>query len=221
MAGNGSGNGKWRAGDVNLVGKAAKQRAAEDKARADAWRTQRLAEVEDVVDKTYDGMENPKIRALYERLITLAAPLVEEFNQLVAEEYPAEFSRPRLVITIYPGGIPPDFRAEIRRAAAVHINAKHRYMLANSATVTTEVLNETFQRGTDNPKVVEMLQRLAVPNRATPTLEAPGPAIGVLRRLLPHPEEWGFEGYREDGSPLLPKPKAPEKKALAPPKGHT
>jgi hypothetical protein len=57
-----------------------------------------------------------------------------------------------------------------------------------------------------------------VPNRATPTLEPPGAAIGVLRKLLPHPEEWGFSGYDGAGSPLLPTPedKAKSKALVAP-----
>ena len=108
-------------------------------------------------------------------------------------------------------------RDKVRRDAAKHLTAKHAYMIANSATYTTEVMTEATRNTTDNPEVVEMLERLAVPNRATPTLEAPGPAIGVLRRLLPHPEEWGFEGYGDAGSPLLPAASAPPK-ALAPPK---
>ena len=87
-------------------------------------------------------------------------------------------------------------------------------MLANSATYTTEVMTEATLHATDNPEVVEMLERLAVPNRATPTLEPPGPAIGILRKLLPHPEAWGFEGY-SDGSPLL--SQAEPAKALTPP----
>ena len=70
-------------------------------------------------------------------------------------------------------------------------------------------------RATDNPEVAEVLERLAAPNRATPTLEPPGPAIGILRKLLPHPEEWGFAGYDGVGSPLLPEPEPP--KALPPP----
>jgi hypothetical protein len=63
--------------------------------------------------------------------------------------------------------------------------------------------------------VHEFIDKLAVPNRATPTLEPPGPAIGILRRLLPHPEEWGLAGYDGGTSPLLPPPDAP--KAIAAP----
>ena len=181
---------KWRVGELNLVSRASKQRAAEDRARADAWRKQREAELEAVVNKTYNGMENPKIRALVDRLNALAAPVIQEFDQLVAEEYPAEFSRPHLLISLIPGGIPPDVRDKVRRDAAKHLTAKHAYMLANSATYTTEVMTEATLNTTDNPEVAEMLERLAAPNRATPTLEPPGPAIGILRRLLPHPEEW-------------------------------
>ena len=208
---------KWRVEELNLVSRASKQRTAEDRARADAWRKAREVELEAVVNKTYDGMENPKILSLVDRLNTLAAPLVEEFDRLVAEEYPAEFSRPQLMISLIPGGIPPIVRDKVRRDAAKHLTAKHGYMIANSATYTTEVMTEATLNTTDNPEVVEMLERLAVPNRATPTLEPPGPAIGILRTLLPHPEEWGFEGYRDAGSPLLP-PTSATPKALAPPK---
>jgi hypothetical protein len=49
-------------------------------------------------------------------------------------------------------------------------------------------------------------------------LEPPGAAIGILRKLLPHPEEWGFVGYDGDGSPLLPDQSA-RPKALMAPKG--
>jgi hypothetical protein len=73
-------------------------------------------------------------------------------------------------------------------------------------------------RTTDNADVQEVLQRLAVPNRATPTLEPPGPAIGILRKLLPHPEEWGFAGYDGAGSPLLPDQHARPKALSAPEK---
>jgi len=61
-------------------------------------------------------------------------------------------------------------------------------------------MSEATKRTTDNSEVHEMLDRLAVPNRATPTLEPPGAAIGILRKLLPHPEEWGFAGYDGAGS---------------------
>src|SRR5215469_13145652 len=62
-------------------------------------------------------------------------------------------------------------------------------------------------RATDNREVIEMLDELRAPIETTPTLEPPGPAIGVLKTLLPRPEEWGFDGYGET-SPLLPRPSA-------------
>jgi len=49
-------------------------------------------------------------------------------------------------------------------------------------------------------------------------LEPPGPAIGILRKLLPHPEEWGFAGYDGAGSPLLPDQRARPKALVAPEK---
>ena len=88
-------------------------------------------------------------------------------------------------------------------------------MLANSANFINEIVNSATLRATDNPEVAEVLEQLAAPNRATPTLEPPGPAIGILRKLLPYPEEWGFAGYDGAESPLLPQ-SAPQK-ALAPP----
>ena len=60
-------------------------------------------------------------------------------------------------------------------------------MLANSSTFVTETMSEATKRTTDNAEVHDMLDGLAVPNRTTPTLEPPGPAIGILRKLLPHP----------------------------------
>jgi|SRR6516162_8872267 hypothetical protein len=205
---------KWRVTELNLVSRASKQRQSEDRVRADAWRKQREAELEAVVNRSYTGTEFPEIRALVDRAATLMAPLIEEFDRLATECYPAEFARPRLGIQLTPGGFPPDVRDKVRRDAAKHLTARHAFMLANSATYTTEMMTEATLHATDNPEVVEMLERLAVPNRATPTLEPPGPAIGILRKLLPHPEQWGFEGY-SDGSPLLPQG-APTKVLKAP-----
>ena len=148
----------------------------------------------------------------FTKLTELAAPYIAEFDRLFAEHYPAEFAKATLCITIRPGGIHPLFREKVRRDAALHIAARKAFMLANSSTFVTETMTEATKRTTDNSEVHEMLDRLAVPNRATPTLEPPGAAIGVLRSLLPHPEEWGFAGYDGAGSPLLPvqgtKPKA-------------
>jgi hypothetical protein len=79
-------------------------------------------------------------------------------------------------------------------------------------------MSEATKRTTDNSEVHEMLDRLAVPNHATPKLEPPGAAIGILRKLFPHPEEWGFAGYDGAGSPLLPDQSA-RPKALMSPKG--
>ena len=210
-----SGNGKtWKAADLNLVKGAAKLRQAEDRARADAWRRTREAELEAVVNRSYDGMEIPAMRELVNKFSEVAAPFIAEFDRLAAEHYPAEFARPTLGFGITPGGIHPKLRDKARKDAAVHLAARHTFMIANSATFTTEILNDATQHATDNAEVRDFLERLKAPNRATPTLEPPGPAIGILRKLLPHPEEWGFDGYREVGSPLLPGPKAEPPKAL-------
>ncbi len=202
----------WRTSELNLVKGAAKQRQAEDRLRADAWQKNREAELEAVVNRTYDGMDIPEIRAVVEAASNAMAPYIAEFDRVFAEHYPAEFTKATLGITITPGGIDPRMRDKVRRDAAVHIAARKAFMLANSSTVLTETMSEATKRTTDNSEVHEMLDRLAVPNRATPTLEPPGPAIGILRKLLPHPEEWGFAGYDGAGSPLLPdqsvKPKA-------------
>ena len=104
---------KWRVAELNLVTRASKQRQSEDRTRADAWRKQREAELEAVVNRSYDGMEFPQIRALVDRVNALVAPLVEEFDRLAAERYPAEFARPRLTIQLIPGGIPPDLRDKV------------------------------------------------------------------------------------------------------------
>jgi hypothetical protein len=206
---------KWSVSELNLVKGASKTRQSEDRLRADAWRKNREAELEAVVNRIYDGMEIPAVRELIGKLSDVARPFIEEFDRLVAEHYPAKFARPRLGINVTPGGIPPDMRNQVRRDAATHLTARHAFMLANSASFVTETLTGATMRATDNPEVAEVLERLATPNRATPTLEPPGPAIGILRRLLPHPEEWGFAGYDGVGSPLLPEPEPP--KALAPP----
>jgi len=107
-------------------------------------------------------------------------------------------------------------RDKVRRDAALHIEARKAFMLANSSTFVTGTMSEATKRTTDNSEVHEMLDRLALPNRATPTLEPPGPAIGILRKLLPHPEEWGFAGYDGANSPLLPDQSASPKALVAP-----
>jgi hypothetical protein len=207
---------KWRMQDLNLVKGAAKQRQGEDRLRADAWRKEREAELEAVVNRTYDGMEIPELRDLVNQASTVVAPIIAEFDRSAAQHYPAEFSRPRLGISLTPGGFPPKVRDKVRRDAAKHLAARHAYMLANSAGFTTEVVSDAIIRTTDNPEVVDVLEKLAVPNRATPSLQPPGPAIGILRTLLPHPEEWGFDGYADASSPLLP---ATVRPALASPNG--
>ena len=208
----------WRVAELNLVKGASKQRQAEDRLRADAWQKTREAELEAVVNRSYDGMDIPAIAALVTELSKLAAPYIAEFDRLFAAAYPAEFAKATLGISITPGGISPDMRKQVRLDAAKHLQARKAFMLANSSGYVTETLSEATLNTTDNPEVREMLERLAVPNHATPTLEPPGPAIGILKKLLPHPEEWGFAGYDGSGSPLLPEPEqtkalpAPEKK---------
>jgi hypothetical protein len=195
---------KWSVKDLNLVKGQAKQRQQEDRLRADAWRKEREAELEAVVNRSYDGMEFPEVRAVVAKASEVMRPLIAEFDRLVAERYPAQFARPTLGVSLTPGGIHPALRDKVRRDAAVHLAARHRYMLANSANYTTGKMSEATMHATDNPEVIEMLGELAVSNRATPVLQPPGPGIGVLRHLLPHPEEWGLEGYVDGGSPLLP-----------------
>jgi hypothetical protein len=206
----------WRFAELNLVKGASKQRQAEDKLRADSWQKNREAELEAVVNRTYNGMDIPEIRAVVEAASKAMAPYIAEFDRLFAEHYPAEFAKAALGITITPGGIDPKMRDKVRRYAALHIAARKAYMLANSSTFVTETMSEATKRTTNNSEVHEMLDRLAVPNRATPTLEPPGPAIGMLRKLLPHPEEWGFAGYDDAGSPLLPDQSTKPKALVAP-----
>ena len=168
-----------------------------------------------MVNRSYDGMDIPEIRALVTEASAVMAPFIAKFDRLFAQHYPAEFAKARLGITITPGGIDPRQREQVRRDAAKHLQARKAYMLANSAGFVTETLTDATLRTTDNPEVQDVLQRLAVPNHATPTLEPPRPAIGILRKLLPHPEEWGFAGYDAGASPLLPAAEAPQ--ALAAP----
>jgi hypothetical protein len=203
----------WRMRDLNIVGRAAKRRQSEDRLRADAWQKVREAELEAVVNKEYDALDVHGVPELLAELSRITAPLFERFDALIADAYPAEFSRPSIRIAVTPGGIPYDLRDKIRRDAAKHIQAKRAHMLANSAGYITETMTDANKRATDNAEVHEFLDKLAVPNRATPTLEPPGQAIGILRKLLPHPEEWGFAGYDGGTSPLLP---APDNKSDAP-----
>jgi hypothetical protein len=194
----------WRVSELNLVKGASKQRQQEDRLRADAWEKTREAELEAVVNRSYDGMDIPEIRELVAEASAVMAPFIAKFDHLFAQHYPAEFAKAHLGISITPGGIDPRQREQVRRDAAKHLQARKAYMLANSAGFVTETLTDATLRTTDNPEVQDVLQRLAEPNRATPTLEPPGPAIGILRKLLPHPEEWGFAGYDAGASPLLP-----------------
>jgi hypothetical protein len=90
-------------------------------------------------------------------------------------------------------------------------------MQASIAGFATETVADASMRATSNPEVQEMLARLAAPNATTPYLDPPGPAIGMLKQLLPHPEEWGFAGF-DNASPLLPEPDKAEVKSLAGPK---
>jgi len=187
----------WRASELNLVKGASKQRQAEDKLRADAWQKNREAELEAVVNRTYDGMDIPEIRAVVEAASKAMAPFIAEFDRLFAEHYPAEFARAKLGITITPGGIPEDMRKQVRRDAAQHIAARKAFMVANSSTFVTETMTEATKRTTDNPEVHEILDRLAVPNRATPTLEPPGPSPATTaahrrccRTRDPSPRHW-------------------------------
>jgi Mg2+ and Co2+ transporter CorA len=53
--------------------------------RADAWRKTREAELEAVVNRSYDAMEIPEVAALMGKLFDVVAPIVEEFDRLVAE----------------------------------------------------------------------------------------------------------------------------------------
>jgi hypothetical protein len=97
------------------------------------------------------------------------------------------------------------------------LHARKASMLANSSTFVTETMSEATKRTTDNAEV----QRCSTGSRcrtAMPRLEPPGPAIGMLRKLLPHPEEWGFAGYDNNGLPLLPDQSARPKTLLAPEK---
>jgi hypothetical protein len=207
MMANGS---KWKMADLNLVRGSVKQRQSEDRLRADAWRKKREAELEAVVNRDYDPREIPEIAEAIDALYALAAPPLDKIKRLIEKHYPAEFSRPSVYIGVSPGGIfDQKMRDRIRRDATKHLADRHAYMLANSATYTTEKLHKATTRATNNPEVIEMLDELRAPNEATPTLEPPGPAIGVLAKLLPHPEEWGFDGYG-DSSPLLPRPTAQE-----------
>lgn len=208
----------FKSAEVGLVGRVSKARQAEDKMRADAWKATREAELEAILNRSYTGHEVPGIPEILAEAERLIAPLIAEFDRLFAQAYPAQFARARLSIAVMPGGIHPDFREQVRKDATRHLQARHRYMLANSAGFHTETLATTAQRATDNPEVRDILEKLAQPNETTPTLEPPGPAIGVLAKLLPHPEEWGLAGYEKDqGSPLLPAPAPTGAKALPAP----
>jgi hypothetical protein len=178
--------------------------------RADAWKATREAELEAVVNRSYDSMDVPGIPEIVAKAAEVMAPLIAEFDRLFAEAYPAEFARATLGIRITPGGVPPGLRKQVRQDAAQHLAARHRYVVANSSGHTTQITAEATSRATDNPEVREMIERAAAPNIATPVLEPPGPAIGILAKLLPHPEEWGLAGYDDGASPLLPAPKEAE-----------
>jgi hypothetical protein len=78
----------WRTAELNLVKGASKQRQAEDKLRADAWQKNREAELEAVVNRSYNGMDIPEIAALVAKASEVMAPYIAEFDRLFAEHYP-------------------------------------------------------------------------------------------------------------------------------------
>src|SRR5262249_17466564 len=64
----------WKVSELNLVKGASKNRQQEDRLRADAWRKMREAELEAVVNRSYDGMEYPEIRGLVAKASEVMAP---------------------------------------------------------------------------------------------------------------------------------------------------
>ena len=58
----------------------------------------------------------------------------------------------------------PKDRERIRRDAARHLAARHRYMLATIAGFATDTVADISMRATDNPDVQEVLAQLAAPN---------------------------------------------------------
>ena len=86
-----AGGPKWKMQELGLVKGASKSRLSEDRLRADAWRKNREAELEAVVNRSYDGMEFPDVRALIDKASEVMRPIIEELNRLIAEHYPAEF----------------------------------------------------------------------------------------------------------------------------------
>ena len=193
-------------------------RQAEDQRRSDAWRATREAELEAVLGRQYDGMDVPGIPELLSELYNVMAPYIAEFDRLFTDAHPAEFAKASIGLRLTPGGISdPKERELVRREATRHLLARQRYMQASSAGFATETVAEASMRATNNPEVQEMLARLAAPNATPPHLDPPGPGIGMLKRLLPHPEEWGFAGF-DNTSPLLPEPEKAEAKVLAAPK---
>jgi hypothetical protein len=164
---------------------------------------------------------SPELQKLLAEAEQVLAPYIAKFNRLFAEHYPAEFARATLRLVLTPGGIlDPKLREQVRRDATRHLLARKKLMLANIAGVVTEHVGDASARGTDNPEVQETLARVTKPNETTPHLEPPGPAIGMLAKLLPHPELWGFEGKEGNTSSLLPAPpnKETEISALPAPK---
>ena len=88
-------------------------------------------------------------------------------------------------------------------------------MLANSSGYVTETLADATLRTDRQPRGARGARTAGDAECATPTPEPPGLAIGILKKLLPHPEEWGVAGYDGGTSTLLPAPeKAEVTKAL-------
>jgi hypothetical protein len=203
----------WRTADVSLVKGTLRARQAEDDRRAKSWFADREAELEAVVNRSYDGSDVPGIPERVAKAQAMVEPIFEEIRSLFREAYPAEFAQMEIGIAITPGGIDPKFRQQVRRDATVHLQSRYRNKLAAIATHSTETIAEVSARATSNPEVKEVLARLAGANAATPHLAAPGPAIGILKRLLPNPEEWGLD---DNAAALLPAPA--DQKALPAPK---
>ncbi len=204
----------WSTSEVNLVKSTLKARQAEDDRRAKSWFADREAELEAVVNRSYDGSDVPGIPERVAKAQAMVEPIFEEIRALFREAYPAEFAQMEIGIAITPGGIHPAVRQKVRRDAAVHLQSRYRNKLAAISTHSTETIADVSARATSNPEVKEVLARLAAPNATTPQLATPGPAIGMLKRLLPHPEEWGLE----DNAAALLQASAPKQKALPTPK---
>jgi hypothetical protein len=80
----------WRAAEINLIKGTLRARQAEDDRRAKSWFADREAELEAVVNRSYDGSDVPGIPERVAKAQALVEPIFDEIRALFQAAFPAE-----------------------------------------------------------------------------------------------------------------------------------